>query len=958
MDGNITREGITADLEAMKRVGIGGAIFFDVKLGLPEGWVKFMSPAWQALFGHAAHEAGRLGLELALITGPGWCGTGGPWVKPQHSMQHLVASRTDLLGPLKISILLPQAQPRTPYFGMESLDPTTQAEWESFYRDVGVLAFPTPDGTNRLADLDEKALYFRAPFSSTPGVKPFLPAPTEAPAFPAGECIPSVSVLDLTSQVSREGRLTWEVPPGPWTVLRLGRTTTGQTTRPAPDGGFGLECDKLDAAALDTHFAAFCGKLIAAAGPPTRAGAGLTTLHFDSWEMSSQNWSGKFRDEFKWRRGYDLWPYLPAYSGFVVGSAEITERFLWDVRQTASELVVENHGRRLRELAHRHGLKLVIEPYDLNPAGDLALGAEADVPMGEFWADGDEYNTAYSCLEATSIAHTHGRPIVAAEAFTSNSKETWTRHPGRIKSQADWAFAEGINRLVIHRFQHQPWENRLPGMTMTSFGLQYERTQTWWEMSGPWHTYLARCQYLLRQGLPVADILYLTPEGAPHVFQPPASALAGTTNMPDRKGYSFDGIDARTLMERVSVKDGRLLLPGGMSYRLLVLPETRAMTPSLLAAIVKLADAGATILGPLPIRSPSLAGYPECDAEVKRLAENLRGKVVPVDSGKTASTNAPYAPPYCDYDTVACKLAELKVLPDFEGTGFRFNHRHLPDGEIYFLSNPSTTTQEATCRFRVSGRAPELWDPVTGDRRDLPAFTFTPDGRTEVPLRLEGTQSFFVVFRKRVAAVPAAPAPGNFTELQPAAETTGPWELTFQAERGAPARITLDNLISWSEHTNAGVKYFSGEAVYHKTLTVPPELARARPLYLDLGRVEVMAEVTLNGRRFPPLWCAPYRQEISTAVQSGENQLDIRVVNQWPNRLIGDEQLPPDTIHKRKGNTGNTLIWPDWLLEGKPSPTGRITWAANNSYTNGSPLLPSGLLGPVRLLRGLDPAGR
>jgi hypothetical protein len=949
-EGMMTREGMTADLEAMKRVGIGGAIILEADLGLPDGPVRFLSREWLELMRHALHEADRLGVEIALATGPGWCGTGGPWVTPEHSMQHLVASQTDLVGPLRISILLPQPAPRTPYFGIKSLDAKTKAQWEGYYRDVAVLAFPSPQGTNRLADVDEKALFFREPYSSIPDVKPFLPAPTEARPLPAGQCVPSGQVLDLSAKVSRDGRLKWDAPAGRWTVLRLGRTTTGQTGRPAPKLGLGLECDKLDAAALDEHFHAFCGKLISLAGPATHPGAGLTTLHFDSWEMSSQNWTANFPREFKQRRGYELWDYLPAYSGFVMDSAEISERFLWDVRQTASDLVVENHARHLRELAHRHGLKLAIEPYALNPAGDLALGAEADVPMGEFWADGDQYNTAFSCLEASSIGHTHGKPVVAAEAFTSGSKEVFTRHPGNLKNQADWALALGINRLVIHRYQHQPWTNRVPGMTMSEFGIQYERTETWWEMSGPWHTYLARCQHLLRQGLPVADILYLTPEGAPHVFLPPASALAGTTNMPDRKGYTFDGIDARTLVERVRVKGGRLVLPDGMSYRLLVLPETRAMTPALLAKVEELATAGATILGSLPVRSPSLAGYPQCDAEVKRLADALRKHVSPVDY-----TNGLYAPPYCDYETVACKLAALHVPPDFEGGNFRFNHRHLSDSDLFFVSNPSNATEEVTCLFRVFRRQPELWDPLTGQRRGLADFAFTPDGRTRVPLRLEAGQSLFLVFRQPVAAAPSGPRPANFADLQPAGEATGPWEILFQAQRGAPARITLGSLISWTDHTDPGVKYFSGEAVYHKTLAVPGDLAGAKPLYLDLGRVEVMAEVTLNGRRFDPLWCAPYRQDISSAVRAGENRLEVRVVNLWPNRMIGDEQLPPDTIRRRKGNTGNAYEWPDWLLAGKSSPVGRITWAANHWFTNGSPLLPSGLLGPVRFLRSAGP---
>jgi hypothetical protein len=942
MDGMMTREGLTADLEAMKRAGIGGAIFLEVNIGLPRGPVEFMSPQWRALFQHAVNEADRLGIEIALAAGPGWCGTGGPWVKPEQSMQDLVASRTNLVGPLKFSGLLPQPPPRPPYFGEGTLTPALRAEWKNFYRDVAVLAFPTPDGSYRISDADEKALYYRDPFSSKPGVKPFLPAPAEFPALAADQCIRADAVLDLSSKLSADGRLDWDAPPGRWTIMRFGRTITGQTTRPAPIPGLGFESDKFDASALDAHFAAFIGKLIPEPGPRRHPGRGLTMLHFDSWEMGSQNWTEHFRAKFQKRRGYDPLPYLPAYSGLVVGTPELTERFLWDIRQTAGELVVENHVRHLRELAHQHGLRLSIEPYDLNPAGDLELGAEADVPMGEFWADGDPFDTSYSCIEATSIGHTHGMPVIGAESFTSGGSLPWMRHPGSMKNQADWALALGLNRLTFHRYQHQPWTNRVPGLTMGPYGIQYERTQTWWEMSGAWHEYLARCQYMLRQGLPVADVLYLTPEGAPNVFRPPPSALAGGKIMPDRKGFNFDGIDAATLINRVKVRAGKLVLPDGMSYRVLVLPEMETMTPELLAKVRDLVKAGATVIGSRPQKSPSLAGYPQCDAAVKRMADEIWG-----DAPPAAYTNDVFVPPYPDYDAVSKRLAAMNVPPDFASSQpLRYNHRHLKNAEIYFISNPLNALQDAPCTFRVTGKQPELWDPITGQARVLPEFKFTADKRTEIPLRFTAHESCFIVFR-RPSAAPAAPvAQQNYSVTQPHSAINGPWEVSFQPGRGAPEKITLQELGSWSSQTNPGVKYFSGEAVYRKTIALEPELvATGKPLYLDLGRVEVMAGVTLNGHAFQTLWCAPFRVDISSAAKPGGNSLEIRVVNLWPNRMIGDDQLPPDTSR----NGGLVTAWPQWLLDGKPVPTGRITWASYDPFNSGSPLLPSGLMGPVTL---------
>jgi hypothetical protein len=944
MDGMMTREGLTADLEAMHRAGIGGAIFLEVNIGLPRGPVEFMSPQWQSLFQHAVKEADRLGVEIALGAGPGWCGTGGPWIKPEQSMQHLVTSQTNLVGPLKFSGTLSQPKPRIPYFGEGTLTPGLKAEWQNFYRDVAVLAFPTPGGSARISDADEKALYYREPFSSKAGVKPFLPAPAEFPVLPADQCIDTRTVIDLTAKLSPDSRLDWDAPAGHWTVMRFGRTITGQTTRPAPAPGLGFESDKFDASALDAHFADFLGKVI----PKTRKNSsrGLTMLHFDSWEMSSQNWSEHFRAEFQERRGYDPLKYLPAYSGMVVGTPELTERFLWDMRQTSSELVIENHVRHLRELAHQHGLRLSVEPYDLNPAGDLALGAEADVPMCEFWADADPFNTTFSCFEATSIAHTHGKAVVGAESFTGGGTRSWTRHPGSMKDQADWAFAVGINRLTFHRYQHQPWTNRVPGLTMGDIGTQYERTQTWWEMSGAWHEYLTRCQYLLRQGLPVADILYLAPEGAPNVFRPPPSALAGNRIMPDRKGYNFDGIDAATLIQRVKVRGGNLVLPDGMSYRVLVLPETETMTPELLLKIQDLVKAGATVIGSRPQKSPSLVNYPQCDAKVKKIADEIWG-----DAPAVAHTNDVFTPPYPDYDAVANRLTAMNVPADFASSQpLRYNHRHLKKADVYFVSNPSHSRQDVTCTFRVAGKQPELWQALTGKTRLLPEFKFTADGRTEIPLRFEEHESYFVVFRNRADSKIGPKKIVNFYDFTTYSAINGPWEVSFQPGRGAPERVVLEQLGSWSDQIDSGVKYFSGEAVYRKHFSLKPELVAAGgPLCLDLGRMEVMAEVTLNGHRFDTLWCAPFRVDISSAAKPGDNLLEIKVVNLWPNRLIGDAHLPPDSS---RNAGGSVTAWPQWLLEGKPSPTGRVTWASHDPYKSNSPLLPSGLLGPVTVQIG------
>jgi len=931
MDGNMTREGITADLEAMAKAGLGGGILMEVDVGIPRGPVEFMSPRWQELFRHAVKEAERLGLELTLNAGPGWTGSGGPWVRPEQSMQHLVASETNLTGPLHFEGPLAKPAPRQPFFGEATLTPALKQARDEFYRDVAVLAFPTPSGQGRIADIDEKALYYRAPYSSQPGVKPFLPAPAEHATLPAAQCIAPDRIVDLSRRLSADGRLDWDVPEGHWTVLRFGRRTTGQTTRPAPLPGLGFECDKFDAAALDAHYEAFVRTLLRGLGPRQAGRGGWTMLHIDSWEMSSQNWTAGFAGEFRRRCGYDLLDYLPVMTGRVVGSLEASERFLWDLRQAAQELVVQNHASHLRELGHRDGLGLSIEPYDLDPCADLNLGSAADVPMCEFWAKGHGFATEFSAFEAVSIAHTLGRPIVAAESFTSGDSERWQLYPGALKGQGDWALCAGVNRLVFHRYQHQPWLDRAPGMTMGPYGVHWERTQTWWEMVGGFHQYLARCQFLLRRGLPVADICYLAPEGAPHVFRPPASATHG--DPPDRLGYNFDGCGPEALMSGADVSDGQLRFPGGMSYRVLVLPRFDTMTPALLRKLKGLVEAGATLLGAPPRKSPGLTDYPECDLEVQRLAAELwggqeaaerqvgKGRVIR-DTGASQAAGPgekPRAFPdiYPDYASVASLLAGMNVAPDFEAAPFlRYTHRRDAGADIYFVANPEARPLEASATFRVSGRQPELWDPVTGAQRDLPECA-EQAGRTRVPLRLDACQSFFIVFRK---AVGPQPAPGrNFADSRPVQAINGPWDVAFQPNRGAPERVSLDTLTDWSQHSDPGVRHFSGIATYRTQFDWTPRESR---LFLELGKVRVLAEVRLNGRDLGPVWTAPFRVEITGALRPGPNLLEIRVANLWPNRLIGDAALPPAQ---------------------------RVAWTTWNPFQKEAPLLPSGLLGPVRI---------
>ena len=631
MDGNLSRDGMTRDLESMKAAGLGHVIFLEVDVGVPRGSIGFLSAAWQDHFVHAVREAERLGLEITLGSGPGWAGSGGPWVKPEQSMQHLVASTVEVRGPGTFELKLAVPAPRRPFFG--DVPEHMRADWETFYRDVAVLAFPTPSIPATIPDIDEKALYYRAPFTSQPGVKPFLEAPAEYPATPADSAINAATIIDLTDRLQSDGTLDWQIPAGSWTVLRFVSRNNGASTRPAPRPGLGFECDKFDGAAFDAHLESYVGVLLNKVGP-RKKDRGWTMLHIDSWEMGAQNWTRRFREEFLERRGYDPQPYYPAYLGYLVGSLEQTERFLWDLRLTGQDLVLEHHAEHLKSWGRSHGFTLSIEPYDMNPTCDFDLGAVADMPMCEFWSLG--FNSTFSCHVASSIGHVLGRPVIAAEAFTGAPGEDWKFYPGQLKNQGDWAFCTGINRLTYHTFAHKPDEGR-PGMVMGPYGVHWDRGQTWWPMVADYHGYIARCQYLLRQGRTVADILYLLPEGAPNVFQPPASAFDGTAEMPDRRGYNFDGCSPKALVDLAEVSDGQIVFPSGAAYRLLVLPHFPTMTPELVNKLEALVHAGAAVVGSPPRKSPSLVGYPTCDQVVAAKAEMLWGTLDPPTEWMTRS---------------------------------------------------------------------------------------------------------------------------------------------------------------------------------------------------------------------------------------------------------------------------------------------------------------------------------
>jgi hypothetical protein len=865
-------------------------------------------------------------------------------------------------------MILSKPKPRKPFFGEESLTPELKKIRDSWYEDVRVLAFPAPEKRSTIEKIDEKALFIRAPYTSQSGVVPFIESKADWNEV-SGTTVSKERIIDITNCLAPDGRIKWIVPPGKWIIMRLGTTNNGAVTRPAPLPGLGFESDKFDTSAFRAHFDAYTGKLIKKVKPlKTSTGGGWTMIHIDSWEMGAQNWSKRFMEQFIKRRGYDPILYLPVLEGYTVNSVKESERFLWDLRQTSNELIIENHAGYFKKLGKQSGLTLSIEPYDMNPSADLDLGAVADVPMGEFWSDGFGFNSAFSCIEATSVGHVTGKPVIAAEAFTAGDNEAWKKYPGNMKNQTDWALAMGINRFIFHTFAHKSFiEKQRPGMTMGPYGVHWDRGQTWWPMVEEYHRYISRCQFVLSQGRSVSDILYLTPEGAPDVFRPPSSALDGTDVLPDKRSYSFDGCSPHYLIDNANVQDSRIVFPGGASYRLLVLPDILTMTPELLGKLDFLLKIGIAIMGNPPSKSPSLANYPLCDEIIRNLAESiwLTGSIVTSAELPTRKHGNGYVITpaeknvirdkdniydiYPSYELTEKALKQLKVRKDFISQGkFRYCHRVLTDKDIYFISNRTDKPAEDTCTFRDGSYRAELWDPLTGEIKQLKGLSMNSDGY-KIKLKMEPWQSYFIVFyHTRESQGRGKEVKENFPEKRAVQFINGPWTVKFDTALGGPDKVKFDSLYDWTSRNEPGIKYYSGIADYSCTFSLPDSVSSrsGKALYMDLGDVKNIAKIKLNGKELGVVWTNPFRVRINDAVKQKNNLLEIEVANLWINRLIGDEQKPWDGIENGK--------WPDWLIKGLPRTSGRFTFTTHHFYTREDSLVPSGLKGPVTLLRSVQ----
>ncbi|MDI1250429.1 MAG: glycosyl hydrolase, partial [Lacunisphaera sp.] len=856
MNGNVTRDGITRDLEAMQRVGVGGVMIFDGSTYLPAGPAGYLNPHWRSLMTHAIQEGDRLGLDIGMHNAPGWSSSGGPWVQPAQAMQQLVCTETTVTGGRTVDLALPPPQtnlgfyrdalviafpalpaettryedaiaritlggravpvaalsdgrldtsvrltPQEPLLiefkadtdlhaltaqpagkgGFPALQVEASADGRSFTRLTGVagpgrhgILAPavrnfaatrarfvrvTSAGANELAEL----VLHRTPRISDwvakanfdyrvsgqlnlPEVGRTVPGEPSSASGSAGTPRPTISaidprtVVDLTARV-QAGRLVWDAPLGAWTILRLGHTPTGKENVAASAAGRGLEIDKFAAAATDFHFDHVIRQVVAAAAAAGTKGP--ATLIIDSYEAGMQNWTADFPAEFRRRAGYELWPYAPALFGRIVGDAGVAERFLFDFRRVQADLMAENYYDRMQQRAHGQGMKFYVEGYGSGNFDELRVAGLPDVPTTEFWTR-TPWTPNRSVKMVTSAGHVYGKPVVAAESFTGEAQTSrWLEYPYALKALGDEMFAHGLNQLVFHTYAHQPHPDAAPGLTLGPYGFAFARTNTWFAQAGAWIDYLEKTQFLLQQGTYAADVLYFTGERSP---DPSSMALPVLP-----AGYNYDLVNTDVLLRRVSVRDGDYVLPEGGRYRLLVLPpELKAMRPELMRKLAEFVAAGGAILGPQPVFSPTLEGYPASEAEMRRLAAALwaPGRTGP---GRVIATGS-----------IGDALGALGVAPDFTfaaadaDVALSWAHRRLPEGDLYFLGNRQRRPRELLASFRgMAGRQPEIWRPESGVQLTAPFFRVEQD-RLLMPLQFDPAESVFVLFRRPAATAAAA----------------------------------------------------------------------------------------------------------------------------------------------------------------------------------------------------------
>ncbi|AMR34463.1 glycoside hydrolase family 2 [Mucilaginibacter sp. PAMC 26640] len=992
ISGNISKEGVIKDLEAMKKVGINRAFIGNIGLdNVPQGKIKMFSDEWWDILHTALKTATRLNIQIGLFNSPGWSQSGGPWVKPEQSMRYLTSSKQMLKGPALFNgqLLKPKelfqdvkvlAYPVAPGYGddisrqkvvlsatpdVDSLrnlmdhDPKTAvhlkggqqfsvaANLKEAYTvrsltltttqqpvrlageiqvnvndnfvtlrkfkidrsnpaiNTGFVPFPPAaislplttaknfrvvfttisndcgitelkfSGTPVVENYDEKTLA-----KMWPNPHPFWDAYQwpQQPDEPSSFYINPAKVMDISHFMTADGTLKWNVPAGNWMVERTGMTPTTATNSPAPPEGTGLEADKMSKQHIAAHFEAFLGEVIRRIPAADRQSWKVTVE--DSYETGGQNWTDDLIAEFKQKYNYDPTPYIPVLQGTVIGSEDQSDRFLWDLRRLIADDVSFKYVGGLREISHKYGLTTWLENYGHwgFPGEFLQYGGQSDEVGGEFWSEGDLGDIENRA--ASSSAHIYGKTKVSAESFTAAGAE-FRRYPAMFKKRGDRFFTEGINNTLMHVYVQQPNDDAIPGFNAW-FGVEFNRLNTWFYDMDVFLKYIKRSNMMLQQGQYVADVAYFIGEDAPKMI--------GVTDPALPQGYAFDYINGDVIKQRLTVKNGKLVLPNGISYSVLVLPKLQTIRPELLVKIKELVKQGAVVLGPKPERSPSLAGYPAADEQVKSIAAELWGNVDGTRNkvhhyGKGMVING------IDLQQT---LDLIKVKPDLKISGSEpvlFIHRKLNEGAIYFISNQKDTPVKFSTAFRITGKIPELWDAVTGAMRNLPVYT-QHAGTTQINMQLEPFESAFVIFRNNVATSNTKKA--NYPSPVHTTAITQPWTVNFDKARRGPANpVVFNTLTDWTVNANDSIKYYSGTAYYHNTFKVE-QVTKGANYFIDLGLARAIAKVKVNGIDVGGAWTPPYRLDITKALKPGENKIEIKVVNTWANRLVGDQRLPKD----------------------------------------------------------------
>lgn len=912
LNGNVTTEAITRDLEEMKAKGFNGALIFDADGSsqqknnpVPAGPV-FGSPAWKKLFVHACKEAKRLDLELSLNIQSGW-NLGGPEVTEEESTQHLVWSRATVEGPGSVEVDMPR--------------PVKQG----FFRDVVVLAVPLKPGrSNPIDQLDLKSSTKELGISA-PDCRPLLEI---TPASPDEVVVKSADILTISGKMNADGTLRWQAPAGKWEILRIGHIPAGGHVSTQSAGWGGRVIDYLNPTALDGYWKRNIEPLCEAIGP--MAGTTLRYIHTDSWEGGGMNWTPGFEKTFRTNRGYDLIPWLAVLAGHVVESRENSNAFLADFRKTIGDLVAGHYGR-LSELSAKHGLATHPEcsgPH-AGPLDGMKNYGRSELMMSEFWSPSKHRpnpDSRFFVKQASSAAHTYGKRLVGAEGFTTIGPH-WNDVPwAHMKPSFDTEFCAGLNLVFNHTFTCSPREMGIPGQEYFA-GTHFNPQVTWWNESPAFINYMKRCQFLAQRGDFVADVLYYYGDHIPNIFGRKGSDPAGA--LPD---FDYDVLSEELLLTNLAFKDGQLALPSGMRYRVLVLPDHRVLSLGVMKKIDALVRSGATVLGPKPLKAVSLEGGDEGKALFKSLADGLWGSdaqatptrgIRKVGAGRVAwgmSARELLREDGLAPD-VAMTLKDGSKVPDID-----WIHYKIDNADVYFLAELAGNARSVDAVFRVDGRIPELWDAVDGSTREASTYS-SEKGITHLPMELGAYDSLFVVFRKTTTETARGTGPNSIT-WQEAQAIGGPWNVTFDSKWGGPAKpVRFDALSDWSKHKDPAITYYSGKAIYRTRFTLAADLA-GKPLALELGDVKDvgMARVKINGTDLGIVWRPPFRVNLGKSLKPGPQDLEIMVVNSWRNRLIGDAALPED---KRLTRTNVRVI-----------ANGPGKW----------PLESSGLLGPVRLV--------